>query len=201
MRPSGPRGGGRPAPRPQPAPSPPAAPAGRAADDSLLGRTLGAEEAARIRQRYQEVLQRIVRRARTPEERDRLTERAVRLNPDEWPDEGAVRAGVPSAGAEWDAIAAELPSRRRGRRGGRRRSQASHSDNGPTGAGPAAVVAGAGPPGDGSGIMDEGEHAHAGPQASYLDPPNRDASDAGDGDRVGTDDPADPADARFPVDD
>jgi len=203
MRPSGPRGGGRPAPRPQPQAGPPPAPAPAARagnDDSLLGRTLGADEAGRLRQRYQDLLQRITRRARTPEERDRLTERAVRLNPDEWPDEGAVRAGAQSVGAKWDAIAAELPSRRRGRRGGRRRSQAPHSANGATAAEPAGAAASAGPPDDGSGIMDEGEDAHAGPEPSHVDP-NRDASAAGDGDRVGTDLPADATDARFPVDD
>ena len=44
-----------------------------------------------------------------------------RLNPDEWPDEAAVRAGAPSLEADWDAIGAELPQRRRGRRGGRGR--------------------------------------------------------------------------------
>jgi len=93
-------------------------------DQSLLGRVLGAAEAARLRRRYAELLQRIARRARTPEERDRLMERAKRLNPDEWADEAAVRAGVSTVDGELDAIAGELPQRRRGRRGGRRRTTA-----------------------------------------------------------------------------
>jgi hypothetical protein len=90
-------------------------------DQSLLGRTLGAEQAARLRARYTDVQQRILRRGRTPEERDRLTERAQRLNPDDWGDEQTIRASAKVADAEWDAILAELPARRRGRRGGRRR--------------------------------------------------------------------------------
>lgn len=90
-------------------------------DQSVLGRTLGAAEAARLRGRYGELMQRISRRARSPEERDQLTERAQRLNPDDWTDERAVRAGVSTAEAEWDALAGALPQRRRGRRGGRRR--------------------------------------------------------------------------------
>src|SRR5690606_23307145 len=101
-------------------PAPPAAPI--AVDDqSLLGRTLGGETAARFRARYSNLLQHITRRARTPEERDRLTEIAQRLNPDDWPDAEAIRAHAQTIEAEWDAVAAELPARRRGRRGGRRR--------------------------------------------------------------------------------
>jgi hypothetical protein len=99
------------------APDPPIAPV--IEDESLLGRTLGAREAARLRRRYSDLVQRIARRARTPEERDRLTERLVRLNPDEWPDEAAIRAAAASVESEWDALDAELPQRRRGRRGGR----------------------------------------------------------------------------------
>jgi hypothetical protein len=90
-------------------------------DQSLLGRVLGAAEAGRLRRRYAELLQRIARRARTPEDRDRLSERAHRLNPDDWPDEPAVRAGVETIEADLDAVAKELPQLRRGRRGGRRR--------------------------------------------------------------------------------
>jgi hypothetical protein len=101
-------------------------------DHSLLGRVLGADQASRLRARYQELLQRIARRATTPEQRDRLTERAVRLNPDEWPDEGAVRAGSRTIESDWGAIAEELPQRRRGRRGGRNRAVQ------PESAGPAA---------------------------------------------------------------
>ncbi len=94
-------------------------------DESLLGTTLGAREAARLRGVYQDVLQRIARRAPTPEERDRLTDLATRLNPDEWADEAAIRSAVSSIEADFDAITAELPRRRRGRRGGgRRREQA-----------------------------------------------------------------------------
>jgi hypothetical protein len=92
-------------------------------DETLLGRTLGAGEALRLRGRYAELTQRVVRRAPSPEERDRLTERLSRLNPDEWPDEVAARAAAVGVEAEWEAIAAELPRRRRGRRGGRRQEQ------------------------------------------------------------------------------
>jgi hypothetical protein len=91
-------------------------------DQSLLGRVLGAGQAVRLRARYQELIQRIARRATTPEQRDQLSERAARLNPDEWPDEGAVRAASRSVESEWAAIAEELPQRRRGRRGGRHRA-------------------------------------------------------------------------------
>lgn len=92
-------------------------------DESLLGRTLGAAEAARLRTSFAELQQRILRRARTPEDRDRLTERAGRLNPEEWLDEAAIRAGAAAFGPEYDAIRQELPRRRRGRRGGRTRER------------------------------------------------------------------------------
>jgi hypothetical protein len=92
-------------------------------DQSLLGRVAGAADAARLRQRHADLLQRILRRARTPEDRDRLTERAVRLNPDDWPDEAAARAGLATIEGEWEVITAELPQRRRGRRGGRHRNE------------------------------------------------------------------------------
>jgi hypothetical protein len=108
---------------PRPVSPPPAAPA-IAEDRSLLGRVAGAERAAKLRAAYLDLLQRIGRRSRTPEERDRLTERMQRLNPDEWPDEAAARAQLDTVQAEWAAIAAELPARRRGRRGGRHRDRA-----------------------------------------------------------------------------
>jgi hypothetical protein len=110
-----------PPPRPVAAPQPPSAPAVVPEDDSLLGRTLGAEQVARLRLRYTEGLQRVQRRARTPEELDRLRARAERLNPEGWTDEASIRSQSQAAEAEWNAIMAELPSRRRGRRGGRNR--------------------------------------------------------------------------------
>lgn len=103
--------------RPAPATAEPAVPKD---DDSVLGRALGASAAGRLRERYAALQQRIERRARTPEERDRLTERVQRLNPDGWEDEAAARTGAAGVEAEWDEIALSLPQRRRGRRGGRR---------------------------------------------------------------------------------
>lgn len=91
-------------------------------DLSVLGRTVGAARATRLRARYRELIERIGRRARTPEQRDRLIEAAERLNPDDWPDAESVRAGVATIEEEWDALAAELPARRRSRRGRRRES-------------------------------------------------------------------------------
>ena len=125
-RPQRPRSGPRPEqsrPRPQ-APDPVQV---VIEDETLLGRTVGARDAARLRQRYAELLQRIGRRARTPEERDRLIDRAHRLNPDEWPDQAAIQAAVPTIDADWEAIASELPHRRRGRRGGRHRNEGAPS--------------------------------------------------------------------------
>jgi hypothetical protein len=124
------RGGGRPAPhrergkdrdRDRPKTPDDAPPAVVIDDESVLGRALGAGEAARLRARYRGMLERIARRARTPDERTRLTEGVTRLNPDDWPDEAAAQAGAKTVEAEWAAITAELPRRRRGRRGGRRR--------------------------------------------------------------------------------
>lgn len=92
-------------------------------DDSLLGKTLGAAEAARLRTGFADLQQRILRRSRTPEDRDRLTERAARLNPDEWADEAAIRTGAAGFEAEFDALRQDLPRRRRGRRGGRTRER------------------------------------------------------------------------------
>jgi hypothetical protein len=110
----------------RPAATPPPAPV--IDDESLLGRTVGAERAARLRGRYQELVERIGRRARTPEDRDRLMDRMQRLNPDEWGDEQAIRAAVATVEAEWDTLATELPSRRRGRRGGRHRQHGAVHD-------------------------------------------------------------------------
>jgi hypothetical protein len=93
-------------------------------DETLLGRTVGGAEAARLRGRHVELSHRIARRARTPEERDRLGEAAQRLNPDTWADEAAIRAAIEDIDAHFDALAAELPRRRRGRRGGKAREDA-----------------------------------------------------------------------------
>lgn len=98
-------------------------PAAALEDESLLGKAAGAAEAARMRAAYNELVQRIARRSRTPEERDRLIERATRLNPDEWADEAAIAAGVAEFTVECEAIRQELPRRRRGRRGGRARDR------------------------------------------------------------------------------
>jgi hypothetical protein len=104
-----------------PARIPPPAPAPLIDDQTLLGRILGAADAGRLRTQYGELVRRIARRAVSPDDRDRLTERAQRLNPDDWPDEAAVRAGVQTIEAAWNEIRAELPSRRWGRRGRDRR--------------------------------------------------------------------------------
>jgi hypothetical protein len=90
-------------------------------DHSPLGRVLGADRARALRTLYGELVQRIQRRARTPEDRERLLERAQRLNPDDWQDEAVIRPLAEGFEAERMAIQAELPSRRRGRRGGRHR--------------------------------------------------------------------------------
>lgn len=122
----------RPPERPasRPAPEPPALQPPLPDDPSILGRVLGAAEAARLRGRYAELVQRIGRRARSPEERDRLFERIRRLNPDDWPDEMVIRAETSGVDAAWNALAAELPSRRRGRRGGRRRPEGAAAPSG-----------------------------------------------------------------------
>ncbi len=126
-RPPSPKPAHRPA-APDRAPEPPPAPAVVDDDHSILGQTLGAQHAARLRARYGEILQRIARRSRSPEERDRLVERARRLNPDDWPGEAEVRSAVATVEPEWLAIVADLPARRRGRRGGRRRGQGRGQD-------------------------------------------------------------------------
>jgi hypothetical protein len=137
-------------------------------DETILARVLGAGEAARLRSRYGELLQRITRRSRSPEERDQLLERLRRLNPDDWGNESLVRAGVSTVEAEWDAIAAALPARRRGRRGGRRRDETTASQALPT-----------------SGIIAEDGEADARQEDPEMDRANRTAGDTGDDDRVG----------------
>jgi hypothetical protein len=146
------------APRPAPAPAP------EIEDESPLGRVVGAERAARLRARYTELRVRIGRRSRTPEDRDKLAERLQRLNPEDWGDEAAVRAVVFTVEAEWDAIAAELPSRRRGRRGGRHRREADGADTGaPFGVsqstGSSGIIEDAGPSGRQDGGHDEADLA------------------------------------------
>jgi hypothetical protein len=169
----------------RPAPKPAAAPATPipviVEDHTTLGHALGAERAAALRAQYADLLQRIARRARTPEDRDRLTDRAARLNPDGWADEAAVLAAAGSVETEWQALAAELPRRRRGRRGGRH----AH-DNRARAAAPAASIdpgdpGGAGDPGvsspdvaEASGIMiDSGEDDDAGAEVHSLDREDR----------------------------
>jgi hypothetical protein len=139
-------------------------------DLSLLGTTLGAATAARLRTRFSEVSQRIARRSRTPEERDALLERARPLNPDSWADETTIRERAASIDSELDALASALPSRRRGRRGGRHRTeQAQGRDTGPVGA---------------SGIMaDDGDRLEN-PNDPSMDRPAG-ASDSGGSDGLG----------------
>jgi hypothetical protein len=145
-----------------------------ATDDSVLGRVLGVSEAARLRARYGEILQRITRRSRSPEERDQLVERLRRLNPDDWGNEGAVRAGVSTVEAEWDAVAEALPARRRGRRGGRRRDEETAT--------PALETSGI--------IAGDGE-ADARQEDAQMGRADRIAGDSGDDDRVGRPGPGD----------
>jgi hypothetical protein len=178
--------------RPREPERPPASAASAAAppapaiiDASLLGQTVGAETAARLRARYAEVLQRIARRSRSPEERDRLVERARRLNPDDWPDEAGVRAAVGTIEADWLALVADLPARRRGRRGGRRRGQSRGEPAGPE---PQASVI----------IEDTGSNGSSDHDRSTWPGPSDDA--AGDGGGVGTGPAADPADPEPPGD-
>jgi hypothetical protein len=177
-------------PAPEVAPPPPI----EIDDQSVLGRALGGREAARLRGRYNDLLQRILRRARTPEERDRLTERATRLNPDDWADAAAVQAAVTSIEAEWDAVATELPARRRGRRGGRsgaRRAEVerfARTSAGPDASGVSGIITEEG---------DTNEDAVHDFQARVTGPDSG-AGDSGDGRGLGADpgpaaDPADPS--------
>jgi len=145
-----------------------------ATDESILGRVLGASEAGRLRGRYGEVLQRITRRSRSPEERDQLAERLRRLNPDGWGNEGAVRAGVSTVEAEWDAVAEALPARRRGRRGGRSREEEAAAPALPT-----------------SGIIAGDGETDARQEDAQMGRADRIAGDSGDDDRVGGPGPGD----------
>jgi len=166
------------APRPVESARPRPATATEGDDQSVLGRAVGVAEAARLRGAYADLLQRIARRARTPDERDRLLERAQRLNPDDWRDEAAATGGVQSVEADWDAIAAELPRRRRGRRGGRHRER-------PDAPRP-------------SGIMAEGADKDGESTDETLDDADRAAdADGGDGGAVGGAD-ADPGSTDVP---
>jgi hypothetical protein len=185
--PNGRRGSGTRAQVPRPVRTP--------EDQTPLGRVLGASEAARLRGRYSDLLRRIERRAPTPEDRDRLTGRVQRLNPDDWTDEAAVRSGVQTIEATWDAVRRELPSRRRGRRSGDRQPpQATQERHG------AAALAGdepeAGRPSaiidPGTGEADAREDDREGARA------DRGASAVGDGDPVGPGTDDDPAGDRFP---
>jgi hypothetical protein len=165
-------------PRPSPMPQRPT-PAAPIDDGSVLGKVLGGVEAAALRRRYADLIDRVTRRARTPEDRDRLLERARRLNPDDWADEAAVRAALPSISADWGAIAIEVPGRRRGRRGGRRRGPAGAPGPGPVEPRP-------------SGIMGEDDSSHASPGTTLVDRPDGDSGARGDG-GGGDDDGADTA--------
>lgn len=181
---------GRSAPPAQPVPVPP--PAVVIDDQTMLGRTLGAGHAARLRGRYAEILQRILRRSRTAEERDRLTEQTQRLNPDDWPDAEAITTAAQTIDANWDAVVAELPARRRGRRGGRRRQgerQEGAGQAGETGAPDGSAIM------DGRGDTDAGAETETGGADFAADAP-------GDGDGLGADPDADgSAGDRLPIDD
>jgi hypothetical protein len=167
------------------APAPEQAPPVVTEDTSILGLTLGAGTAARLRARYAELLQRIARRSRSPEERDRLVEHARRLNPDDWADEAAVRAAVVTVDAEWQAIVETLPARRRGRRGGRRRGH---------GRSPAEVAppASEGHEGRASVIIEDAGNTHELDDHERANRPDSVDDAARDGDGVGAE-PADPA--------
>jgi hypothetical protein len=180
--------------RPQAPAAPAAPPVVIVEDHSLLGKTLGAEQARRLRQQFAELLQRIARRARTPDDRDRLTERAGRLNPDGWADETGIQAAVVTVEADWAAIALELPRRRRGRRGGRHANDARAKASG---TGPSGII-------EGNGDGDGAETDSVDREADARD-------DRGDDDRLGTDaetgadtsahsDPAEPTGNDFPGD-
>jgi hypothetical protein len=170
--------GQRPPQRPQAPSQPPVL-----EDESPLGRVVGAERAARLRAQYAELVLRIGRRSRTPEDRDRLMDRVHRLNPEDWVDETAVRAVVFTVEVEWEAIAAELPSRRRGRRGGRHRREGAGGPGGDPES----------PSAEGSGIIEDAgdNHQEAGNDEAHI------ALDADDGFAPhGSDDPFSAGDHR-----
>jgi hypothetical protein len=147
---------------------------------------VGAERAARLRAGYGDLLQRIARRSRTPEDRDRLLERAHRLNPDDYTEEAPLREALSGCEAEWAALIAELPSRRRGRRGGKRRV-----DGGGTGAPGPAGEAGAS---DSSRMEDESNGGDEGTDDADVDRADWDAGVADrddDGAAESTDVPGD----------
>jgi hypothetical protein len=176
---------------PRPAPPPPRV---VVEDHSTLGRALGADQAARLRAAYVDLVQRVTRRARTPEERDRLIERAQRLNPDEWPDEATVRVMAGAVEADREAILAELPSRRRGRRGGRRRDRG--EENGAPGeTGPAAEAD------DSSEIMAEEGELDATAESDALARHDGPAGDRPVDGGAGTGNDERPAGDGLPVDD
>jgi hypothetical protein len=180
-------------------PTPAAPPVVILEDQSLLGRTVGAERARRLRTQFADLLQRIARRARTPDDRDRLTERAGRLNPDGWADETAIQAAVVTIETDWLAISAELPRRRRGRRGGRHASETRAAAAGfapppqspsgpvssPDGGGSSGIIV-VGGDGDGDDADTDGVDREAGAR-----------DDRGDDDRLGAD-PETAADAGTP---
>jgi hypothetical protein len=115
-------------PRPQPpAERRPAAAPEAPVDASLVARTLGGGAAGQLRTRYRDMVERVTRRARTVGERDALLARLSKLDPDAWPDAAGVKASAGMFEAEMKAIALALPSRRRGRRGGRDRDRG-HDD-------------------------------------------------------------------------
>lgn len=186
----------RPAPRRQNQPAQgqaaPAAPTVVIVEDhSLLGKTLGAEQARRLRAQFAELLQRIARRARTPDDRDRLSEQAGRLNPDGWADEATIQAAVVTVEADWQVISAQLPRRRRGRRGGRHATEARAKSGG---IGPSEGAAslmssseGDEAPGiEGSGIIEESGDGD-GAETDSVDREIGARDDRGDDDRLGTD--------------
>ncbi len=159
------------------APERPSTPAVEPADRSPLADVLGPAEAARLRQQYRDLLHRIGRRARTPEDRVRLLERAEGLNPDIWP-EANIRARASEMVAECEAIASELPARRRGRRGGRDRDR-----NEPEVGTPSGIMAGD------TDQHDERHEDRMDRSSGAVDP----GSDTGVGPAAGPDGPAAPA--------
>ena len=174
-----------PGPRPAAAAAPPAPTVVVVEDHTVLGECVGAERAARLRAAFSDLLQRIARRARTPEDRDRLTERAGRLNPDGWADAASVQAAVVTIEADWAALASELPRRRRGRRGGRHnRDGHDRTPAAPASAGPVSSAEVAGP----SGIIDErGVEDAVEEHDDDVDRENGGDGDRGDDDRFGPD--------------